>query len=205
MDCKKLREIMDLHIDDELSPEGSLEVQSHLADCPPCRKAMDRIVQLRELVRDEVYRHVPPAGLEDQIRLRISPEWPRYVAVPRVAVGLAALLLVLLLIPAVRGKAAAALDFVAMQLDDTRQVVLEGTVLCRDQQLQRKYGTAAQCKLTGHRGWLVTSDGKYWSILEGTNSRELLHDASMLGKRVIVRGRIFRHASSIEVENYELI
>jgi hypothetical protein len=63
----------------------------------------------------------------------------------------------------------------------------------------------AMCHLTGHHGWLGTSDGRLWRILEGKVSEELIHDSSLLGRRVRIRGRIMRKAGSIEVSDYQLL
>jgi hypothetical protein len=114
--------------------------------------------------------------------------------------------LLALLAPSVRGEVATALDYLSRRFDSSpRQVVWEGTLLCRDQQLARQYGYRPMCRITGHHGWLVTSDGRYWSILEGDVSRDLIHNSSLLGRRVKVEGRIFRKVGSIEVSSYELL
>ena len=110
-----------------------------------------------------------------------------------------------LFVPSVRAAAATALDFLSLKLDDSRQVVLEGKLICRDCQLEKEYGYHAMCPLTGHHGWLQTSDGRLWGILEGNASEELIHNSSLLGRRVKIQGRIFRKAGSIAVSGYELL
>src|SRR5258708_37385835 len=107
--------------------------------------------------------------------------------------------------PSVRGGTATALDYVSLKLDDSRPVVLEGKLLCRDCQLEKQYGYHAMCPLTGHHGRLQTSDGRLWGILEGNVSQELIHNSKLLGRRVKIHGRIFRKAGSIEVSEYQLL
>jgi hypothetical protein len=56
--------------------------------------------------------------------------------------------------------AANALDRFAIRFDDTSPVVLEGRILCRDCELERRYGVTARCKVIGHHGALATADGR---------------------------------------------
>jgi hypothetical protein len=110
-----------------------------------------------------------------------------------------------LFVPSVRGAAATALDFLSLSLDDSRPIVLEGKLLCRDCQLEKQYGYHAMCPLTGHHGAIVAPDGRIWNILEGEKSRDLIHDSSLLGRRVKIEGRMYRKAGSIAVSNYRLL
>jgi hypothetical protein len=61
------------------------------------------------------------------------------------------------------------------------------------------------CPLTGHHGAIVTSDGRIWNILEGEKSRELIHNSSLLGRRVRVEGRMYRKAGSVAISDYQLL
>ena len=126
-------------------------------------------------------------------------------AIQAIAATLVLAAVLTLFVPSVRAAAATALDFLSLKLDDSRQVVLEGKLICRDCQLEKEYGYHAMCPLTGHHGWLQTSDGRLWGILEGNASEELIHNSSLLGRRVKIQGRIFRKAGSIAVSGYELL
>jgi Aldo/keto reductase family len=123
------------------------------------------------------------------------------------AVTAVALLIVVLAAstPQLRGAAANTLEAAAFHLDDSRSVVMEGTLLCRDCQLKKEYGYRAMCPLKGHHGTLQTKDGKIWNILDGDVSEDLIHNSALLGRTVRIHGRCFRRASSIEVDKYEVL
>jgi hypothetical protein len=59
------------------------------------------------------------------------------------------------------------------------------------------------CPLTGHHGSIVTRDGRIWNILEGEKSQDLIHNSSLLGRRVRIEGRIYRKAGSLAVSGYQ--
>lgn len=206
MDCKKLREVLDLYVDHELAPEAIAQANVHIAECGSCRRAVDDLRRLRETIRTAVGKAEPSPELLERIHGLIQPRWYQ-AATARTALVLLLLAAFLAFFsPSVRGELATALDYFSRKLDDSpRQIVWEGTLLCRDQQLARQFGYPSMCRITGHHGWLVTGDGRFWSILEGDVARDLIHDSSLLGRRVKVQGRIFRKAGSIEVSSYELL
>jgi len=205
MDCKKLREVLDAYVDRELSVDARVQAEAHIAECNACRRAVENLARLREAVRAAAGKAEAPAGLLDRVRSSVSPRWSRTAAIQAIAATLVLAGVLTLFVPTVRGAAATALDFLALKLDESRQVVLEGKLICRDCQLEKQYGYHAMCPLTGHHGWLQTSDGRLWGILEGSASEELVHNSKMLGRRVKIHGRIFRKAGSIEVSGYELL
>ena len=204
-DCKKLRELLDAYVDGELSADATAQAEAHIAECDACRRAVENLARLREAVRIAVGKPDAPMELVERVRNTVSPRWRRTAAIQAIAATLVLAGVLTLFVPSVRGAAATALDFLSLKLDDTRQVVLEGNLICRDCQLEKQYGYHAMCPLTGHHGWLQTSDGRLWGILEGNASDELLHNSKLLGRRVRIHGRIFRKAGSIEVSRYELL
>jgi len=205
MDCKKLREMLDAYVDRELSPDAASQAEAHIAECSSCRRAVEGLARLREAVRTAAGKPEVPQQLLARVQGSLSPRWHRAVAIQAIAATLVLAGVLTLFVPSVRAAAATALDFLSLKLDDSRQVVLEGKVICRDCQLEKEYGYHAMCALTGHHGWLQTSDGRLWGILEGKVSEELIHDSSLLGRRVRIRGRVMRKAGSIEVSDYQLL
>lgn len=205
MDCKKLREVLDAYVDRELSMDAATQAEAHIAECNACRRAVENLARLREAVRTAAGKPEVPVELMERVRSSVSPRWQRPLALQAVAATLVLAVTLTLFVPSVRGAAATALDYLSLKLDDSRQVVLEGKLLCRDCELEKKYGYHAMCPLTGHHGWLQTSDGRLWGILEGNASQELIHNSKLLGRRVKIHGRIFRKAGSIEVSGYELL
>jgi Putative zinc-finger len=205
MDCKRLREVLDAYVDCELSPDAAAQAEAHIAECNGCRRAVEALIKLREGVRAAAGKPEAPAGLLERVQNSLSPRWRRAGAVQAIAAMLLLAGTLTLLVPSVRGVAATTLDYLALKLDDSRQVVLEGKLLCRDCQLEKEYGYHAMCPLTGHHGAIVTSDGRIWNILEGERSRELIHNSSLLGRRVKVVGRMYRKAGSFAVSDYQLL
>ncbi len=205
MDCKRLREVLDAYVDRELSADAIAQADAHIAECDACRRAVEGLSRLREAVKTAVGNPHPSPGLSQRVRSLIAPRWYQAAAVQAVAATLILAGALAFFVPTVRGAAATALDYVSLKLDDSRQVVLEGKLLCRDCQLEKQYGYHAMCPLTGHHGWLQTSDGRLWSILEGKASQDLIHNSALLGREVKIQGRIFRRAGSIEVQSYQLL
>jgi len=205
MDCKKLREVLDAYVDRELSVDAATQAEGHIAECNACRRAVQSLARLREAVRTAAGKPEAPVELIERVRSSVSPRWHRAAAIQAIAATLVLAGVLTLFVPSVRGAAATALDYLSLKLDESRPVVLEGKLLCRDCQLEKEYGYHAMCPLTGHHGWLQTSDGRLWGILEGNASQELIHNSKLLGRRVKIRGRIFRRAGSIEVSTYELL
>ncbi len=206
MDCKNLREVLDLYVDGELSPEATVQAEAHLGECHACRRAADRLQGLRQAVKAAVSQYQPGPQLADRVRQSTLLPWHRRPAWA-LAVAAAALVIVASAVSAsqLRGTVANTLEAAAFHLDDSRSVVMEGMLLCRDCQLKKEYGYRAMCPLKGHHGTLQTKDGKIWNILDGDASEDLIHDSKLLGRTVRIHGRCFRRASSIEVDSYEVL
>lgn len=205
MDCKKLREVLDAYADHELSVDATAQAEAHIAECSACGRAAENLARLREAVRTAAGKPEAPLELIERVRSSVSPRWHRAAVIQAIAATLVLAGALTFFLPSVRGAAATALDFVSLKLDQTRPVVLEGTLVCRDCLLEKRYGYPAMCAVTGHHGWLQTSDGRVWDILEGNVSHELIHNSKLLRRRVRLQGRIFRNVGSIEVSEYELL
>ncbi len=206
MDCKNVREVLDLYVDGELSPEATVQAEAHLAECHACRRAADRLQGLRQAIKAAVSQYQPTPQLANRVRKSTFSPWHRRPAWA-LPVATAALLIAALVVSAsqLRGAVANTLEAAAFHLDDSRSVVMEGTLLCRDCQLKKEYGYRAMCPLKGHHGTLQTKDGKIWNILDGDASEDLIHNSKLLGRTVRIHGRCFRRASSIEVDSYEVL
>jgi hypothetical protein len=204
MDCRKFREVVDLYVDRELSPEARAAADLHLAECKSCRSVAEQLLGLRHQLKAAVTRHAPPPSLVKRVHRPLT--WARWRAFGLFA---ALVLLVIFTAPAYspqsRNYMANRLEQVAFHLDGPHSVVLEGILLCRDCELQARYGAHAMCKVTGHHGAVETPDGKIWNLMEGETSEALIHNQALLGKKVRIRGRIYRQAGCVEIESYEVI
>jgi Putative zinc-finger len=205
MDCKNIREILDLYVDRELSPEATVQAETHLAECVECRNTVARLNRLRKAVKTAVSQYQPPTQLVDQVRRSTASRWRRATTWVPVAATILLLAVLALSAPQIRATVAAELEVAAFHLDDARATVMEGKLLCRDCLLKDEYGYHAMCPTRGHHGSLETSDGKIWNILDGQASEELIHNPKLLGRTIRIHGRCFRRASSVEVDSYEVL
>jgi hypothetical protein len=205
MDCKEFREALDLYVDGELSAESLASGSAHLHECGACQRAADELQRLRRALRTAVRRHDPPPDLLRRLEHRFGPPHRAVrAAILTVAVALFMAFGVFTWPPA-SGAIAGALERVAVRLDTPRTVVLEGQLVCRDCVLQALYGAKTMCHLKGHHPALRTADGRIWTLMEGSVPTALIDDAPLQGHRVRIRGRLYRRASCIEVESYELL
>ncbi len=204
MDCKEFREAMDLYLDGELAEEAVTAADLHLGECMRCRRAYERLRELRARLREAVRADSMPATLEARIRAQLFPAW-RTAWAAALALLLLAGLIWAGLNPATRGYAAGAMESVAFRLDPPRVVELEGQLICRDCELKTLYGAGTMCLLKGHRAALKTADGKIWNLMEGEHTEALLHDESFRGRSVHIRGKLYRRAGCVEVQSYRVL
>jgi len=146
----------------------------------------------------------PPLNLERRIRTAINGR--RSLVRWGATAAAAVLLLSVIGVDAYRIRVehgtANAMDRLALNLDDTTEVVLHGTLLCRDCELERRYGIEAPCRRIGHHGAIATADGHIWNLVEQKTAAELIHNESLLGRQMVVRGRVFRGARTLVVDSY---
>lgn len=214
MNCKQFRESLDCYLDGELSPAAAAAADAHGQECPPCDRAMRRQGDLKRAVRRAAGAVTPPPGLDARVRAALTPRWRRPFAaaaspVRHSALAAAALVVLAVALAAVAGpridvRAANAMDRLALQLDDSSPTVLEGTVVCRDCELAHRYGVKASCQLIGHHGAIATTDGRIWNIVEQQWSAALIHDEHLLGRKVVVQGRVFRGSRALVVDSYQI-
>lgn len=215
MNCKQFRESLDCYVDGELSAEASAAADAHRKECPQCERAVMRVQELKTAVRRTVSGATPPPDLEARIRAAVGRPWTRSLdamrsfAPRRRALALAAVAVFILAVTVstlspIDVGAANAMDRLALRLDETSPVVLEGRILCRDCELEHRYGVKASCRSIGHHGAIATADGRIWNIVEQRTSAALIHDERLLGKNVVVRGRLFRNSRALVIESYQL-
>jgi hypothetical protein len=215
MNCKQFRESIDCYLDGELSVEASAAADAHRKECQPCDRAMARLQEIKAAVRRTVSVATPPSDLDARIRAAVGSPWTRpldamrWFAPRRRAFALAAAAVIILAVTVstrapIGISAANAMDRLALRLDDSSPVVLEGTILCRDCELEHRYGVKASCNVVGHHGAIATADGRIWNIVEQRTSTTLIHDESLLGRTIVVRGRLFRNSRALVIESYEL-
>jgi putative zinc finger protein len=215
MNCQQFRESLDCYLDGELSAAASAAADAHRKECPRCDRAVLHLQELKAAVRRTVGVATPPPHLAARVRAAVATPWVRSFNTMvsfeprRSALALAAAAVFILAVTVgIRSpidiSAANAMDRLALRLDDSSPVVLEGQILCRDCELEHRYGVKASCKVIGHHGAIATADGRIWNIVEQRTSAALIHDESLLGKSVVVRGRLFRNSRALVIESYHV-
>jgi hypothetical protein len=178
--------------------------ERHRAECPACDRLGVRASALRSGLKRTVLAGEPSPDLERRIRAAIDGRRP----MRRRGLAAAAAVLVLSVIGAdayrtrVERGTANAMDRIAINLDDSSEVVLYGTLLCRDCELERRYGIESPCKRIGHHGAIATTDGHIWNLVDQKTAAELIHNETLLGRQIVVRGRLFRGARTLVIESY---
>lgn len=214
MDCKQLREVLDCYVDGELSPEAMAAAEAHVHSCADCIRAVTQLNALRSQVRRTVCEYTLSEDLHQRVQIAIRSEWRsrmrRSLARSRWPVAAAVMLLIgaaVMTASAASFNAALAstLDRIVIGIDEVHDVDLEGTLLCRDCELEKRHSIRALCPTIGHHGAVATHDGRVWSIVEQPTSSSLIHDNGLLGSKVRVHGRIFRSASSVSIRTYEVL
>ena len=204
MTCTQFRDALDCYLDRELAPEAMAAADRHRADCPACDRLATTARELKTAVKGTVEAVDMPEGLEARVRLATASRWtPR----ASLAAAAAAVILVVLAGGVMRGRvetgAANAMDRLALRLDGSSEVVLHGVLLCRDCELEHRYGIEAPCKTVGHHGAIATADGRIWNLVEQKAATELIHNESLLGRQIVVHGRVFRGARALVVDSYQ--
>ena len=95
MTCAQARPLLGAHLDGELDPRSSLELEAHLRDCAACRVELDDLRTLQESVRTRLTRFAPSPALEARLaRALREPRRPRRVWLAGAGATLAAAVLV---------------------------------------------------------------------------------------------------------------
>jgi len=98
MDCERARPLLQLHLDDALTPGMTAPLEAHLALCAPCRRALEDLLTVRGAIREHADRFTAPAALRSRILAglpapaAVAPRPPRPAVRPWGWVGLGAAL-----------------------------------------------------------------------------------------------------------------
>lgn len=216
MSCEQFRESMDCYVDGELSATAAAAADAHRRECRQCDRAVTSLLELRKALQQTVSAVSVPSDLETGVTAALRPRWLPPVGASgslwasRLAMTLGAAVIVVagfvttVTRPPIDASTANAMDRLALRLDDSSAVVLEGTLLCRDCELEHRYGIKASCRSIGHHGAIFSADGRVWNIVEQRSSATLIHDETLFGRKVIVRGRLFRGARVLVIDSYQL-
>lgn len=77
MDCKEFRELLDLHVDRELSSEAEASARLHAQECAGCRSVERQLLRLRASLKQLVAKNEPPMHLISEVQKVWQPWWKR--------------------------------------------------------------------------------------------------------------------------------
>ena len=61
MTCSVVREMLGAYVDEELDANAQLQMQSHLAECPDCTQALERLRTRQQIIRRSGLSYRAPA------------------------------------------------------------------------------------------------------------------------------------------------
>ena len=71
MHCEQARQVLNAYLDEALTAEDRVTLQSHLAACSECNTKLSRLVKLGRLLTNDVIPNVP-FGFAERVRLRAA-------------------------------------------------------------------------------------------------------------------------------------
>ena len=77
MNCKEFRQLLDLYVDGELSPEASFSALEHMEACVRCKRAQHQLLRLRRALKRVVKQPGPPPGLVKKVERIAKSPWYR--------------------------------------------------------------------------------------------------------------------------------
>jgi len=99
----------------------------------------------------------------------------------------------------------------------SEEVVVTGKVICLGCHLKKDKGAKAQCSIYGHTNAIVLEkvidqqgkklnelNGKIYEFLHNDQSDKLIKDHQLVGKTIIVVGKIYSEANIIEVNFFKV-
>jgi anti-sigma factor (TIGR02949 family) len=74
MNCDEIRKFLDAYVDGELESTRQLDVETHLAGCPDCKKVAEQIANFSSFVRTDMKVYKAPPELRSKIRTSLRKE-----------------------------------------------------------------------------------------------------------------------------------
>ena len=203
MDCHSVRERIFAFLDGEAAEEDIQDLEVHFQACIPCYQRLTLQKALGKLVRARVRGSAVPSGMEARLRMEIHKRaraegraplldrplvWLSAAAAIFLAVGLTAALNVTPPAQAGSGPPPAAAF---------HPIELEGVLVCLACDWARTEGREQQCT---HQNSLRTDGGRVFHFLENEATRAIVHEPSMAGRHVRIRGYLDEPSGLLDVK-----
>ena len=204
MNCKNFRDSIYLFQADELSERERQVCQAHLNTCESCADRLQVEETLLRVLKTKLPRMPAPPGLETRIRASLRAQGDRAASVPWFrapwfAATAAAALLMAVLVPSLVGDLDVAPPGPGVPVHE------EVMVVDRDcDKAGRSVDDQRRCTHPLHINALKLADGSYWTISpDQTDFRYLLLDRGVRGRKLVVRGELYRDAETIRLTEIE--
>jgi mycothiol system anti-sigma-R factor len=204
--CRSFRDQVFHFQADELSSEERVLLEEHLHACPPCARYLEVEESFAALLRRRLAPAPAPAALRDRVREALARESEQ--ARPRRARRKAMRWALAFAAASVAFAAVAysILERLQAPVPETgaRHVVRVATVV--DEECDRAGHTAEEqrrCGKGSHLNALKLADGSYWSLsLDDPRGRELVADAALRGRRILVEGDYYGPIRTLHVTRW---
>ena len=202
MDCQQFRDALDCYVDRELSAAASAAADAHRRECPSCNRAAARLLDVKAGVKRTVgATRVPRAPGRTGAGGRDAPRGRSACASRRRrgarSRGRRGRRVCCWPSPCRRLPGAARGDRGERHGSPGAASSTTAAPWCsraRFSAATANWSTATgsrrRCDVIGHHGAIATADGRIWNIVEQGSSAGLIHDESLLGRHVLVRGRL---------------
>lgn len=204
MNCKNFRDRIYLFQADELSERERQACQAHLNACESCADRLQIEETLLRVLRAKLPRTPAPPGLETRVRASLRAQGERatglpWFRTPWFAASAAALLLMAVLVPSLIGDREDAPAGAGVTVQE------EVVVVDRDcDKAGRSVEDQRRCTHPLHINALKLAEGSYWTISpDQTDFRYLLLDRGVRGRKLVVRGELYRDAETIRLTEIE--
>lgn len=209
--CDRFSVLITRYIDGELKPMDRDEVKTHLGQCSKCKEDYLQEIQVKNLVKDRLANVKAPAHLQSRIRRNLIRSGSRpgfwqllhsmFLYRPVATSFALALIALLMFLPTIQ-IIESPFDLLGR---GTETAKLEGEIICVDCEfLSNNLGNAVHDQAT-HRSGLQAEDETIWTFVRGNSNKELFQDQSLLRKKALVSGILFRNSQYIYVQEYKLL
>lgn len=193
--CERLRQHIDLLIDNQLDRDSMSLLQEHLRYCRSCRRAVKNREAMAARIREAGREVQAPPGLRSRISRAASVSSPYR----RLLKGAAAVVLVCLL--ALFGF----FHFLG-RWNPGQLKMLEGELVCMGKKLEERYRVHWDCGNYGHLPVLKTATGDLWHLVKNEPALQMAKGMTdEFHPRVRVVAHVYPEEHFLEVQSYQYL
>jgi hypothetical protein len=205
VDCASFREWL-YHLQaDELADGDREKLLGHAAACGRCARYLEAEDSFLMALKGRLAASEAPAGLEARVRDALGREAPptserSWVRTPAASVLAAGLLLAVLLVPALVGRAPGA-ERAGAAAGKVLHVVRTVTVVDFEcDTAGASFARQLECRNARHLNVLKLADGSYWNVnLDHPSARAIVMDRRLRGRRITVEADFYPELQAVRL------